>query len=35
MRFGFKSKDIPASVVFRETGTECAFYEPRTRPARG
>ncbi|AGI74737.1 hypothetical protein OA238_118p0405 (plasmid) [Octadecabacter arcticus 238] len=35
MRFGFKSKEIPASVVFRETGTECALYEPRTQLPRG
>jgi hypothetical protein len=27
--FGFKSKDLPARVVLRETGTECAFYKPK------
>ena len=25
-RFGFKSKDLPARVVLRETGMECAYY---------
>jgi hypothetical protein len=29
--FGFKSRDLPARVVFQETGTECAYYTPRMR----
>lgn len=33
-RFAFKSKDLPAAVVFRETGTECAFYHPKAPIAR-
>lgn len=27
--FGFKSLNLPARVVLRETGMECAYYTPR------
>ncbi|PVZ49633.1 hypothetical protein DD557_13340 [Thalassobacter stenotrophicus] len=30
-RFGFKSRELPARVVLRETGTECAYKTPRAR----
>jgi len=33
-RFGFKSKELPAKVVLQTTGTECAFYSPKSPIAR-
>jgi hypothetical protein len=30
-KFGFKSRDLPARVVLRETGMECAYYSARVR----
>ena len=32
MKFGFKSKELPASVVFSSSGTECAYFSQRERP---
>lgn len=32
--FGFKSQDLPARVVLRETGMECAYYNPRANGPR-
>ena len=32
-RFGFKSRELPARVVLRETGMECAFYASRAQGA--
>jgi len=30
-KFGFRSKIIPSALVFSSTGTDCAFFNDRTR----
>lgn len=35
MKFGFKSKELPAWLVFASTGTECAYREERPAPPGG
>ena len=32
--FGFKSKELPARVVFSSTGMECAYFSQREQPIR-
>ncbi|MAK68361.1 MAG: uracil-DNA glycosylase [Halieaceae bacterium] len=34
-RFGFKGPFLPSQIVFRETGTKCAYYETSRRPNKG
>ena len=33
-KFGFKSKELPASVVFLSSGTECAYFSQREGPRK-
>ena len=35
LRFGFKSRDVPALEVERASGAPCAFYSPRRRGSGG